>query len=52
MKAFFSTKFEDFRRERPFMILLTLTETDIRRQSKFTYQEINILKNVALEKLH
>ena len=43
--------FEDVRHER-LLIFLSLTDLDILRQSKFTDDEIEIIKNLALEKLH
>ena len=44
--------FEDVRHERSLIILLSLTDPDILRQSKFTDHEISILKDLALEKFH
>ena len=44
--------FEDVRHERSLMLLLSSTDPDILRQSNFTDDEINIIKNLALEKLH
>ena len=44
--------FEDIRHERSLLLLLSLTDPDILRQSKFTDDEIEIIKNLALEKLH
>ena len=52
MEAYFNTIFEDVRHERSLILLLSLTDTDILRQSKFTDHEIEIIKNLALEKLH
>ena len=52
MEAYFSTMFVDIRHERSLLLLLTLTETDNSRQRKFTHDETNIIKNLALEKLH
>ena len=52
MEAYFSTTFEDVRHERSVIIFLSLTDSDILRQSKFTDGEIEIIKNLALEKLH
>ena len=52
MEAYFSTMFEDVRHERSLILLLSLTDPDILRQSKFTDDEIEIIKNLALEKLH
>ena len=44
--------FEDVRHERSLIFLLSLTDPDILKQSKFTDDEIKIIKNLALEKLH
>ena len=52
MEAYFASIFEDVRHERSLIILLSLTDPDILRQSKFTDDEIDIIKNIALEKLH
>ena len=52
MEAYFASIFEDVRHERSLVILLSLTDPDILRQSKFTDDEIDIIKNLALEKLH
>ena len=52
MEQYFNTIFEDIRYERSLILLLSLVESDILRQSKFTDQEIDIIKNLALEKLH
>ena len=52
MEAYFSNLFEDVRHERSLILLLSLTDPDILRQSKFTDDEIEIIKNPVLEKLH
>ena len=52
MEAYFNTIFEDIRYERSLTLLLSLVEPDISKQSKFTDHEIDIFKNIALEKLH
>ena len=52
MEAYFNTIFEDVRHERSLILLLSLTDPDILKQSKFTDDEINKIKNLALEKLH
>ena len=52
MGAYFSNLFEDIRHERSLILLLTLTDPDILRQSKLTDYEICIIKDLALEKLH
>ena len=52
MEAYFNTIFEDIRHERSLILLLSLTEPDILKQSKFNDHEIDIIKNIALENLH
>ena len=44
--------FEDVRHERSLIFLLSLTDPDISKQSKFTDDENQKLKNLALEKLY
>ena len=51
MEAYFNTIFEDVRHERSLILLLSLTEPDILKQSKFNDYEIEIIKNIALEKV-
>ena len=52
MEAYFYIIFEDIRHERSLILILSLVEPDILRQSKFQDHEIEIIKNIALEKLH
>ena len=52
MESYFATMFEDVRHERSLKLLLSLTDPDILRKSKFRDDEVNIIKNLALEKLH
>ena len=52
MEQYFATIFEDVRHERSFILLSSLVEPDILKQSKCTDDEINIIKNLAFEKLH
>ena len=52
MEEYFTTIFEDVRHERSLIILLSLTDPDILKQSKFTDDEMNIIKNLPLEKLY
>ena len=52
METYFNTIFEDVRHERSLILLLSLVEPSILKQSKFTDHEIEIIKNLALEKLH
>ena len=44
--------FEAVRHERSLLLILSLTDPDILRQNKFTVEEIEIIKKLALEKLH
>ena len=52
MEAYFTAMFEDVRHERSLILLLSLTDPDILKQSKFTDDEIIIIKDLALTKLH
>ena len=52
MEQYFLTIFEDFPHERSLILILSLTHPDLLRQSKFTDSEIEIIKKLALEKLH
>ena len=52
MEAYFNAIFEDVRHERGLILLLSLVEPDKLKQSKFTDHESEIIKNIALEKLH
>ena len=52
MEQYFNIIFEDIRHERSLLLLLSLIEPDILSQSKITDREIEIIKNIALEKLH
>ena len=52
MEAYFNTFFEHVRHERSLIVLLSLVEPDIFKQSNFTDHEIDIIKNLALENLH
>ena len=52
MEQYFAVMFKDVRHERSLILLLSLTDPDILRQSKFTDHEIVIIKISALEKLH
>ena len=51
MEQYFNTIFEDVRHERSLILLLSLTEPDILKQSKFNDYEIEIIKTIALEKI-
>ena len=52
MEQYFSNLFEDIRHERSLILLLSLTDSDILKQSKFTDNEIELIRNIAVEKLH
>ena len=52
MEAYFNTIFEDVKHEISLTLLLSLTDLDILKQSNFTDHEVDIIKNIALEKLH
>ena len=52
MEQYFAMMFEDVRHVRSLILLLSLTDSDFLKQSKFTDDEINIIKNFAIEKLH
>ena len=48
MEEYFSILSEDVRHERSLILILSLTNSDILKQSKFTDDEIIIIKNLAL----
>ena len=52
MESYFATIFEDVRHERSLILLLSLTDPDILKQSNFTDDETNLLKNPALENFY
>ena len=52
MEAYFNMIFEDVRHERSLILLLRLVEPDILKQSEITDDEIDIITNIALERLH
>ena len=49
MEQFFSTMFEDVTHDRPLLLLLSLTDPDKLKQSKFTDDEIRMIKNLLLK---
>ena len=51
MEHNFATMFEDLRHEQSSVLLLSLTDPDILKQSKFTDLEVIIIKYLALEKI-
>ena len=52
MEAYFNTNFENIRHRRSLVLFLSLVEPDILKQSKFTDEEIEIIKNISLQKLY
>ena len=52
MENYFISFFEDVRHERSLILLLSLTDEGILKQSGFTINEIKIMKNIALENFH
>ena len=46
MEQNFATMFEVVRHERSLIILLSLTDPDVLKQSKFTDHEINLIKTL------
>ena len=52
MENYFISLFEDVRHERSLILLLSLTDEGILKQSGFTINEIKIIKKIALEKIH
>ena len=52
MEQLFSILFEDIRYERSLILLLSLVEPDILKESRFTDHEINIIKDLVLGKRH
>ena len=52
MEQYISNLFEDVRHERSLILLLPLTHPEILKQSKLTDDELNIIKHIALEKIH
>ena len=52
MEKYFLTLFEDVRYERTLILVLSLTDEGILNQVGFTENEIKIIKDVALRKVH
>ena len=52
MEQNFSKLFEDIRHEQSMILILSLIDSDILKQSKYTDDEIILIKNLALEKIH
>ena len=52
MEKCFATIIEDITHERSHFLFLSLVEPDILKQSLFTDDEIDFIKNIALEILH
>ena len=52
MDKYFASLFDDIRHERSLILIISIIDSDILKQSGFTDDEIEIIKNLALEKLH
>ena len=52
MEAFFFNLFEDIRYERSLILVLSPVQPDIFKQSIFTDHEMNIIKDIALDKIY
>ena len=52
METYFNTIFEVVRHERSLLLLLSLVEPSILEQVKFEDHENDIIKDIALQKLH
>ena len=52
MEVYFATMFGDVRHESSLILLLSLTDPDILRQSKVTHFENDIIRSLASAKLH
>ena len=52
MEVSFATMFEDVRHEKSLIVLVSKTDPDLLKQSNFTVDEKNILKDFPLEKLY
>ena len=51
MEAYFATMFEDVRHEQCLFLSLSLVESDILKQSKFTDHEIEIIKKYRSQEI-
>ena len=52
MEQYFNTIFEAVGHEQILILLLSIVEPNITKQAKFTDQEMDLNKNLALQKLH
>ena len=52
MDQYFANLFECVRYEKALVLIISLTDSNKLGKSKFTDHETNIIKNIALEKLH
>ena len=51
MENYFIKLFDNINHERSLILLLSLTDSNILKQSGFTDNEIEIIKNIALQKI-
>ena len=52
MEQYFNTISEDVRHERSLILLVSLVEPDILKQSNFTNHEIDIIEVIAFKKVY
>ena len=52
MEQYSNTNFEDTRYERAVILIFSLVEPDILKQSKFNDHEVEITRDIALQKLN
>ena len=52
MQTYFNTIFEDVRHERSLILLLSLVEPSVLKQTKFTDHGIDNIKDIDLQKIH
>ena len=52
MENYFISLFEDVRCERILILVLSLTDENILKQSGFTEEDVKTIKNIALNKIH
>ena len=51
MESYFVKLFDNIHHERSLILILSLTDSNILKQSGFTDNEIEIIKNIALQKI-
>ena len=51
MEVYFARMFEDVRHERSLILLVSLTDPDVLKESKFTDHELNIIQKSCFKKI-